>query len=219
MSLSSSPGSRPGTLAEPYDTARGDPSYFRTIALEESTTYEEYADRVDTTYQHEELPPAGQRFLDRTLEAPRVGGDQRRFEPTVCAGLVLTCDAYAQSDIPPEFTCGTQLPPSLARQFVDKGGERYRLQTGFSNQGGLFVGRTELRTGSDRFRAGVTAFGALVAILAVVAPYLATFDVIAVVPVGVTVLAATWLLLLGAGGHRLYRRATNRDPSAVLRRP
>ena len=224
----------PGTLAEPYDTARGDPSYFHTIVREDSSTYEEYAAEVDTTYRYEELSPAGQRFFDRALEAPRVGGGQRRFEPTVCAGFVLTCDAYAQSDLPPEFTYGTQLPPDFALQFVEKGGERYLLQTGFINHAGLFgfsnalflawptviplglfVGRTTLRSGSDRFQAGVTAFGAFVAVAAVAAPYLDMFDVASVLRVGVVLLAATWLLLVGAGGHRLYRWASGRGGSVA----
>ena len=220
----------PGTLAEPYDTARGDPSYFHTIVREDSSTYEEYAAEVDTTYRYEELSPAGQRFFDRALEAPRVGGGQRRFEPTVCAGFVLTCDAYAQSDLPPEFTYGTQLPPDFALQFVEKGGERYLLQTGFINHAGLFgfsntlflawptviplglfVGRAALNSDSERFVAATAGLGAAVAALALAAPYLDMFGVVSAFWVGVTVLAATWLSLLGAGGHRVYRWVTGRD--------
>lgn len=228
----------PGTLAEPYETARGDPSYFHTIVTEDSVTYEEYATEVDTTYQYEELSPAGQRFFDRTLGAPRAVSGERRFEPTVCAGFVLTCDAYAQSELPPEFTYGTQLPPDVALQFVEKGDEQYLLQTGFINHGGLFgfsnalflawptviplglfTGRTALRSGSDRFVAGVTGFGALVAVVAVAAPYLAMFDVVPVLQVGVVLLAATWLLLFGAGGHRVYRKVAGQGSSATAGGP
>jgi hypothetical protein len=67
--------------------------------------YEEYADDPDIeTYRYGELSPAGQELFDRTLNDP-----DRTFEPTVCKDFLLVCDAYPESELPPEFTYGTQL--------------------------------------------------------------------------------------------------------------
>jgi hypothetical protein len=75
---------------------------------------------------------------------------------------------------------------------------------------GLFVARAAARSQDDRYVAAVTGFGAVVAALALVAPYLGMFEVVASFWVGVAVLAGTCLLGLGAGGHRLYRWVTGR---------
>ena len=215
----------PGTLAEPYETARNDPSYDHTIRSESSVVYEEYAeDPGIETYRYGELSPAGQELFDRTLNDP-----DRTFEPTVCKDFLLVCDAYPESELPPEFTYGTQLRPDVALHFVEKGGERYLFQTGTINHAGLFgfsntlflawptviplglfVARAVARSQDDRYVAAVTGFGAVVAALALVAPYLEMFEVVASFWVGVAVLAGTWLLGLGAGGHRLYRWVTGR---------
>ena len=220
----------PGTLAEPYETARNSPAYDHTILSESSVTYEEYADDPDIeTYRYDELSPAGQELFDRTLDAP-----DRTYEPTVCEDFLLVCDAYPESELPPEFTYGTQLPPDVALHFVEKDGERYLFQTGLVNQAtlfgfsntlflawpaviplGLFVARAAVKSGDDRYVAAVTAFGAVVAALALVAPYLELFEVVSAFWVGVAVLAGTWLLLFGAGGHRLYRLVAGRGASSA----
>lgn len=210
----------PGTLAEPYETARNSPAYDHTILSASSVTYEEHVDDPDIeTYRYDDLSPAGRELFDRTLAAP-----DRQFEPTVCKDFLLVCDAYPESELPPEFTYGTQLRPDLALHFVVKDDERYLLQTGTINHAGLFgfsntlflawpsviplglfVARAAHASESDRYVAGATGFGAVVAALALVAPYLELVEVVASFWVGVAVLAATWLLLVGAGGHRLYR--------------
>lgn len=218
----------PGTLNTPYETARGDPSYDHEILPESSYVHEEYGSDPDIeTYRYEDLSPAAQEVFDRTLNDP-----DREFEPTVCKGFVLVCDAYRQSEMPAEFTYGTQLRPAVALDWVEKGGERYLFRTGFIDHAGLFgfsnvlflawptviplglfVGRAAARSENDRYVAGVTGFGAVVAALSLVAPYLEMFDLVSALLVGMTVLAATWLLLLGAGVHRLYRWV--RGPSSV----
>lgn len=221
----------PGTLAEPYETARGDPSYDHVVVPETSYIYEEYADDPDVeTYRYDELSPTGQAVFDRTLDDP-----DREFEPTVCKDFLLVCDAYPESELPPEFTYGTQLRPDVALHFVEKDGERYLFQTGTINHAGLFgfsntlflawptviplglfVARVAVKSGDDRYVAGVTGFGAVVAALALVAPYLELFEVVAAFWIGVAVLAGTWLLLLGAGVHRLYRLVAGRVSSATV---
>lgn len=210
----------PGTLASPYETTRGGPSYDHAIVPESSVTYEEYASDPDlATYRYEDLSPAAKEVFDRTLADP-----DREFEPTVCRGFVLVCDAYAQSDLPPEFEYGTRLRPDEALRFVEKGGERYLFRTGTINHAtlfgfsnllflawptviplGLLVARAAYAAESDRYVAGVTAFGAVVAALSLVAPYLEMYRVVGAFWVGVAVLAATWLAIVAAGTHRVYR--------------
>ncbi|MFC7226613.1 hypothetical protein N0B31_04300 [Salinirubellus salinus] len=210
----------PGTLASPYETTRGDPSYDHAIVTESSATYDEYAADPDIEiYRYEELSPAAQDLFDRALAEP-----DGVFEPTVCRGFVLVCDGYAQSDLPPEFEYGTRLRPDEALQFVEKGGERYLFRTGTINHATLFgfsnllflawptviplgilVARAAYAAESDRYVAGVTAFGAVVAALSLVAPYLEMYRVVGAFWVGVAVLAATWLAIVAAGTHRVYR--------------
>lgn len=218
----------PGTLASPYETARGDPSYDHAIVSPSSVTYEEYASSPGIeTYQYQELSPAARGVFDRTLSAP-----DREFEPTVCEEFLVVCDAYAKSEMPAEFTYDTGLRAEQALQFVERDGERYLLRTGHIGHAGLFgfssllffawptviplgifVGRTALNTEHAGYAVGVVGFGALVATLSLLAPYLELFDVVSAFSVGVTVLAATWLLLVAAGGHRLYRWASAERPT------
>lgn len=214
----------PGTLAAPYVNATDPYGYTHTIVPESSSQYEYLTDETSPeVYRYEDLSPVARTMFDRTLAAdPGRFTDGPSYVPQVCRDFMLVCDGYREREMPDEFTYGMRLAPEESAVFVEKGGERYLLQTG--SDGHYFFGPLPFgfltawlalpplavlvalvvgKASADRVRWGVVALGALVAALAVLAPYLAFYGL---APVWVTrglVLGAAWLTILGAGGYRL----------------
>lgn len=223
----------PGTLATPYVTADDTPKYAHTIVPESSPVYEEYTEEYEPrVYQYDDLSPAGQEVFDRARAAeprPQYSGE-RRYVPDVCRDFVLVCDEYSRDELPEQFTYGTELTYEESLAFVEDGDDRYLLQTGIT--GHLFFGPfpvrfvvawltmlplaalvavVTVRSGSDRALGGAVGGGALVAVLAVLTPYVEMVGLGSARTIRVALLTAVWLAIVAAGGYWLYRRTAGSE--------
>lgn len=223
----------PGFLATPYVTAQDTPRYAHTIVPESSPLYEEYTEGYDhEVYQYDELSPVGRELFDRTRAAeprPQFNGE-RRYIPDVCRDFVLVCDRYSQDELPEQFTYGTELYYEEAFVFIEDGDDRFLLRTGITGHLffapfpvrfvvawltvlplATFVAVVTFTSESDRVLGGAVGGGVLVATLGVLTPYIEMVGLGSARTIGVLLLGGVWVSILTAGGHRLYKRATDSE--------
>lgn len=211
----------PGTLATPYVTGEESPRYAHAIVPESSALSDENLDEYDLpVYQYDELSPIAQELFDRTRAAP-----DHRYTPDVCREFMLVCDTYAPADLPKEFTYGTGLHTEESLVYIETDGTRYLFETGWTGHVALFAfpfrlfiawltmlplaGGVALVTATarnDRVLTGTVAGAALVASLAVLAPYVQMVGLVSAWTIRALLLAGVWASLLAAGGYLLYQR-------------
>lgn len=207
----------PGTLASPY-VADDAQAYDNRVVPETAAAYDEYVEQAPT-YRYDELSGPAQTFVDRTRAAP-----DDEYTPVVCRAFVVTCDEYTRDDLPSEFTYGDDVREENAFVVIQDGDEELLFQTGMISHGLpwlpvrfltmvflLFplagaVGTTALRSENERVVGGVAGLGAVVAALAVAAPYLEMYGLLDAQTTGFLLLGGFWACLVGWSGYRLAGR-------------
>lgn len=206
-----------GTLASPY-VADDAGAYDNRVVPETAAAYDEHVKRAPT-YRYDELSGLARTFVDRTRAAP---GDE--YTPVVCREFAVTCDEYTREDLPSEFTYGDDVREEDAFVVVRDGDEELLFQTGMISHGLPWlpvrfltmvflllplagtVGRTAVRSEDERVLGGVAGLGAIVAVLAVVAPYLEMYGLLDAQTTGLLLLGGVWTGLIGWSGYRLAGR-------------
>jgi hypothetical protein len=204
-----------GTVASPYVA---EDSYHHQVVPETAAAYNETFEQAPT-YRYSELSPIARTFVDRTRATP-----DGKYTPTVCQAFVLTCDAYTQAEFPEEFTYGKEILEEDAYAVIEDGDEQFLLQTGRVNHGWFalpvrfltswllvlplagVVGVITFRSDNERVLGGAVGVGAVVAGLAVAAPYIEMYGMLAAQTTGFLLVGGVWIGLLATGAYKIAQR-------------
>lgn len=214
-------------LASPYETSEPAPYLHQAVSADDSQFDQLVAlygfDR-ENAIAIEELSPAAQTAVERTLADDAAAGEWRRYERSVCATGMLACDTVREP--PSEFHYGEGTPDEVFT-IIDVDGDRYLLQTGVQTDartgvdlrsqpvstfawlfgllpfGALVIASHVIgrATGERRVADVLTAGGAGLLALGIAVPYLTVFGVLTYDDVAIDLLiVAVGMAVLAAGG-------------------